>query len=58
MRRIRHTAEAADAAAVLIATGNPLVSSYASMMVNAAVLAAVSPNRQAGPWINAGMIPL
>ena len=57
MRATRQVAAVADAATVFTATGSDRVLSYESSSVSTPVLAAVSPNRESGPWNSAGPIP-
>ena len=57
MRKIRHKAAATEAQSVFAPTGRFLVESYDSIRANTPVLAAVSPNRDIGPWISAGPTP-
>ena len=57
MRKIRHKAAATEAQRVFAPTGRFLVESYDSIKASTPVLAAVSPNRDIGPWISAGPTP-
>jgi hypothetical protein len=57
IKRIRNNAAATLAATVLNPTFKFCVVSNESKNVNIPVLAAVSPNRDSGPWINAGNTP-
>ena len=58
MRKIRNIAAEADAAIVLTPIGKFCVDSMELSAVMTPVLAAVSPNRESGPWMSAGATPL
>lgn len=57
MRKIRQSAAETDAPMVLTQMGRFLVESYDSINARTPVLAAVSPNRDMGPWTKAGPTP-
>jgi hypothetical protein len=57
IKKIRKSAAATLALAVLYATFKSFVDSMESNNVSIPVLAAVSPNRDNGPWTNAGRTP-
>lgn len=57
IRKILHPAAVPDAQAVFTPTGKSLVESKESSSVSMPELAAVSPNRESGPWKSAGPMP-
>ena len=57
IKKMRNAAAAALAVAVFHPTLRSFVASMEFIRVNIPVLAAVSPNRDIGPWINAGRTP-
>lgn len=57
IRKILHAAAVPEAAAVFTPTGKSLVESKESSSVRMPEFAAVSPNRERGPWKSAGPMP-